>query len=119
MKVLKADVAFAEPLLAKAMKANGVDKDFSSDLILMAEQQDKKRAKRMYETVQEAARTKREWVFAMPFHHPARIEPRQRAQLSAETGDCAGSTSPRSTRSARVPTRTDRRRSRRAPSIRQ
>lgn len=72
MRIVKGDVAFAEPLLAKAMKAKGVDKDFLSDLILMVEMQDKKRAKRMYETVQDAAKTKPEWVFKMPFRHPDR-----------------------------------------------
>jgi hypothetical protein len=72
MKILKADIAFAEPLLDKAMKARGVDKDFLSDLILMVLQQDKKRGQRMYDKVQEAAKTKPEWVFKMPFRHPAR-----------------------------------------------
>jgi hypothetical protein len=71
MKTVRGDVAFAEPLLVKAMKGKA-DKDFLSDLILLVLQQDKARAKRMYETVQEAAKKKPEWVFPMPFVHPAR-----------------------------------------------
>lgn len=72
MKVVKGDVAFAEPLLAKAMKAK-TDANFLKDVIYMVAGVDKKRAQRMYDVVQEAAKTKTEWVFKMPTYKPTRM----------------------------------------------
>lgn len=71
MKIVKGDVAFAEPLLAQAMKAK-TDVAFLKDLVYLVAGLDKKRAQRMYDSVQEAAKAKPEWVFAMPAHKPAR-----------------------------------------------